>query len=458
MKYFGTDGIRGRVGTHPITPDFMLQVGHAVGSVLQQGHRKTVVIGKDTRLSGYMFESALEAGIAAAGANIALLGPMPTPAIAYLTRTMGACAGIVISASHNAYHDNGIKLVGGDGFKLSDSKQEAIEAHLQELQQAAHLPMPEPDNIGKAKRIDDAAGRYIEYCKASFSRKYDLHGLKIVIDCANGAAYQVAPRVFRELGAEVIALHNQPDGLNINVECGSTRPELMQAAVLEHSADIGIALDGDGDRCIMADHHGQLVNGDGMLYVLAKSRLRRRKLGNDVRGKVQGVVGTLMTNYALEKVLGEREVPFIRAAVGDRYVHQQLKQHGWRLGGETSGHILCLDKADFGDGIITALQVLEALVANHESLHAALSDLQLLPQSMINVQLNGKAWSDINRVSAVTEVASDIEQQLFGMGRLVLRPSGTEPVVRVMVEHSDLQVGQQLASSLAQTIQKHATQ
>ncbi len=448
-QYFGTDGIRGRVGDPPVTPDFMLRLGHAVGTVLQTPKRRTVVIGKDTRLSGYMFESALEAGLAAAGADIALLGPLPTPGVSYLTRTLGACAGIVISASHNPYHDNGIKLFAKDGSKLPDSQQQAIETELIRLLQADYLPISAENQIGKARRIADAAGRYIEFCKASIDSDISLENLKIVIDCAHGAGYHVGPRILEELGAQVTAINNQPDGLNINQHCGSTQPGHLQAAVKANAADLGIALDGDGDRVMMVDHRGELVDGDGILYVLASERHRNDRLNAE-----QGVVGTLMTNYGLELALTRNDIPLVRADVGDRYVHQKLLENQWELGGETSGHVLCLDKSITGDGMLTALQVLQALVRRNISLAEAVNGLQLLPQTMINVPLSNMSWNDIQQHASVNHAVDQVQQQLNGSGRLVLRPSGTEPLVRVMVEHSDVEQANQHAEQVAEIIKE----
>lgn len=445
--YFGTDGIRGRVGVPPVTPDFMLRVGFAVGTIMQTKQRKLVVIGKDTRLSGYMFESALEAGLAAAGADIALLGPLPTPAVSYLTQTLGACAGIVISASHNPYHDNGIKLFAGNGSKLPEAQQQAIESLLVDLLDADFLPLSAESRIGKARRIDDAAGRYIEYCKASIDRDVSLEQYKIVIDCAHGAGYQVAPSILRELGAEVIAIHNRPDGMNINQACGSTQPASLQQAVLEHGADLGIALDGDADRVVLVDEFGHLIDGDGILYVLAKARHANGHLGEE-----RGVVGTLMTNYGLELVFQEMGIPFIRSAVGDRYVHQQLLANQWTLGGETSGHILCLEKSVSGDGTLTALQVMEALRQSKQSLSAAVGELQLLPQVMINVPLGQHRWDVLQQHHSIVEAVESIEANLKDVGRLVLRPSGTEPLVRVMVEHQQQGQANDYAQKLADVI------
>jgi len=420
--YFGTDGIRGRVGEHPITAEFMLKLGWAAGCVLGSGGGASVIIGKDTRISGYMFESALEAGLSAAGVDIRLLGPMPTPAIAYLTRTLHACAGIVISASHNGFGDNGIKFFSRDGTKLPDEVELAIEEQLEQ-------PMVTVDSsrLGKAERVKDAEGRYIEFCKASVPASMSLRGLKVVLDCANGATYRVAPSVFSELGAEVIAIGVAPDGFNINRDCGSTHPELLQKMVLEHSADLGVALDGDGDRLIMVDHTGALVDGDELLYIIAVARHDEGRLHG-------GVVGTLMSNLGLEHALRARNIGFGRANVGDRYVLEMLQQTGGMIGGESSGHIICLDRTTTGDGIVSALQVLTAMRQTGKSLHELKSGMHKYPQCMINVPVREKGNVDS---AAVQEAVSSAEQRLAGRGRVLLRPSGTEPVVRVMVEGED---------------------
>lgn len=447
IAFFGTDGIRGHVGVPPITPDFVLRLGYAVGKVMRDQYHKEVVIGKDTRLSGYMFESALQAGLSAAGADIAMLGPLPTPATAYLTRTLNACAGLVISASHNAYHDNGIKLFGLRGNKLTDLQQQAISVMLLELQASDYLPMSATDGIGKARRIPDAVGRYVEFCKSTFPAGLGLDGISIVVDCANGAAYQAAPSVFSELGAKVIAIHNQPDGTNINRDCGSTAISSLQQAVLQHKADLGIALDGDADRVQMVDHLGRVVDGDGMLFVLARHYQEQGQLGAE-----RGVVGTLMSNEALACALQERNINFVRERVGDRYVQQRLAQLGWQLGGETAGHLLCLDKTPFGDGIIAGLQVLSTLVSKNISLADALDEFQLMPQVLINVPLQVQQWDQLSGLTAVQQAVTEIQAELHGCGRLVLRPSGTEPVVRVMVEHQRQDRAAELAEQLAQVI------
>jgi phosphoglucosamine mutase len=441
-KYFGTDGIRGRVGEEPITAEFMLKLGWAAGRVLGRESGASVIIGKDTRISGYMFESALEAGLSAAGVDIRLLGPMPTPAIAYLTRTLHACAGIVISASHNAYADNGIKFFSGAGTKLDDAVETAIEAELEKP-----MVTVESDKLGKADRVKDAEGRYIEFCKSTIPLSMDLQGLKIVIDCANGATYQVAPSVLKELGADVITIGNSPDGLNINRNCGSTYPEQMQKMVLEHGADLGIALDGDGDRLIMVDHKGELVDGDELLFIIAVSRQREGMLHG-------GVVGTLMSNLGLEHALLSMDIPFVRASVGDRYVLELLQQTNSQIGGESSGHIICLDRTTTGDGIVSALQVLAAMLRADKSLHELKGGMTKYPQHMINVPVDSNI--DVGSQPAVQDAVTSAEKRLAGRGRVLLRPSGTEPVVRVMVEGEDesqvLQEADQLASVVAAAV------
>jgi len=435
--FFGTDGIRGRVGKPPITAEFVLKLGWAAGRVLVNGEHGKVLIGKDTRISGYMFESALQAGLSAAGVDVHLLGPMPTPAIAYLTRTLHAQAGIVISASHNPYYDNGIKFFAADGTKLPDEVELAIEAEL-------NNPLVTVDSalLGKAERIADAPGRYIEFCKSTIPGGMELRGLKIVVDCAHGASYHVAPSVFTELGAEVIRIGTSPDGLNINLECGSTAPQAMQAAVLEHGADVGIGLDGDGDRVIMADNKGELIDGDELLFIIARSRRQSE-------GYQGGVVGTLMSNLGLEQALNGLGIDFKRAAVGDRYVMAMLKQQGWMLGGESSGHILCLDRITTGDGIVSALQVLATMVGSECTLNELKAGMSKLPQHMINVPLKGTFDMNADRVR---QAVADVERTLGDSGRVLLRPSGTEPVVRVMVEGQDVQQVKMLAGQLADQI------
>lgn len=438
-NYFGTDGIRGKVGEHPITPEFMLRLGWAAGTVLGREGRGKVVIGKDTRISGYMFESALEAGLSAAGLDILLLGPMPTPGIAYLTRTLHADAGIVISASHNPFEDNGIKFFSGRGTKLPDEVELAIEAQLDKP-----MGMVASSSLGKAQRVSDAAGRYIEFCKSTFPYQSDLAGLKLVVDCANGATYHVAPNVFRELGAQVTALATQPDGLNINVGCGSTHPEELQRVVVASGADLGIALDGDGDRLIMVDHRGEVVDGDELLFIIASERQQSGQ-------GVSGVVGTLMTNLGVEHAFDAAGIPFVRAKVGDRYVMEQLLARGWQIGGESSGHLICLDRTTTGDGIISALQVLAAMRREGRSLADLKAGTHKYPQVLINVRLERKV--DITATPAVQSAVREAESLLGHRGRVLLRPSGTEPLVRVMVEGEDgaqvSQIAQQLADRVA---------
>ena len=438
-KYFGTDGIRGRVGDTPITADFMLRLGRAAGKVLADGDSRSVVIGKDTRISGYMFESALEAGLAASGANVALLGPMPTPAVAYLTRTLHACAGIVISASHNPFFDNGIKFFSAEGEKLPNEVEQAIEVELKQP-----FSTVSSEKMGKAVRIDDAAGRYIEFCKGTIPFEIMFRGLKIVVDCANGATYRVAPAVLEELGAQVIPIGADPDGLNINKGCGSTYPEFVSKAVVHHGADVGIALDGDGDRVIMVDASGNIVNGDELLYIIASAR--------QDNGQLQGgVVGTVMSNLGLELALKSRNIPFKRVSVGDRNVHKALVGNQWTLGGEASGHLLFLDRTSTGDGIVSALQILEVMVSKGKSLSELTSDVQKLPQTMINVPIAGKA-SDIENSEAIKKSVRSVERQLGETGRVILRPSGTEPLIRVTLEGMDEDRVNQLAAELAEVV------
>lgn len=439
--YFGTDGIRGRVGQHPITPDFVLRLGMAAGRILGQHHEQpTVLIGKDTRISGYMLEAALEAGFASAGVDVVLAGPMPTPAIAYLTRTLRLSAGVVISASHNLFEDNGIKFFDGQGEKLPDAMELEIEQALEKPLVCADAQM-----LGKARRLPDAAGRYIEFCKGSFSSKLSLRGFRLVVDAAHGAAYHVAADVFHELGAEVIRMGHEPDGININQNLGAASPEAMARKVVEARADYGIALDGDGDRVAIADSKGRLYNGDELLYALVKSRVRHKG-----RAHVQGVVGTLMSNLALEKKVESLGLEFRRAKVGDRYVLEMLKETGWELGGESSGHILCLDKHTTGDGIVSALQVLSALVWSEQSLDDYLSDLQLYPQVMINKPISPDVnWREHPEFQKVYAHAA---KALQGEGRLLIRPSGTEPVLRIMVESPDKAQATTWAQALAQAL------
>jgi phosphoglucosamine mutase len=438
-KYCGTAGIRGRVGEPPVTADFMLRLGRAAGQVLAGGDSRAVVIGKDTRISGYMFESALEAGLAAAGANVALLGPMPTPAIAYLTRTLHTCAGIVISASHNPFYDNGIKFFSAVGEKLPDEVELAIEAELEKP-----FSTVASEKMGKATRIEDAAGRYIEFCKGTIPFEISLRGLKIVVDCANGATYRVAPAVFEELGAEVISVGVKPNGLNINENCGSTFPENVRLAVLRHGADVGIALDGDGDRVIMVDAGGNIVNGDELLYTLAAAR--------QDKGTLQGgVIGTVMSNFGLELALKKRGIPFMRTPVGDRHVHKALVSQGWTLGGEASGHLLCLDRTSTGDGIVSALQVLEVMVDKGEGLAELTRDIQKLPQIMINVPITGTV-ANLEDSQVINAAVKSVQDQLGESGRVILRPSGTEPIIRVTLEGVDENRVNQLASELADVV------
>ncbi|AJQ97281.1 phosphomannomutase [Gynuella sunshinyii YC6258] len=436
--YFGTDGIRGRVGRSPITADFMLKLGWAAGRVFSRHGKSKILIGKDTRISGYMFESALEAGLSAAGVDILLLGPMPTPAIAYLTKTFRADAGIVISASHNPFFDNGIKFFSGEGTKLSDEMELAIEA---ELQQA--MVTVESDHLGKARRVDDAGGRYVEYCKST-APGLSLKGKKIVIDCAHGATYDVAPKVFSELGADITVIGNKPNGLNINEGVGSTSPKQLKQVVLESNADLGIAFDGDGDRVLMVDDQGELVDGDELLYIIA----RNRKENGGLNG---GVVGTLMTNLGLERALEKLDIPLVRAKVGDRYVLELLSSHNWILGGENSGHLVCKDVSTTGDGIVSALQVLKALVAYDQSLYQAKSGMRKFPQEMINVQLPRKM--DILAQPEVVSGVQAAEKELGSSGRVLLRPSGTEPVVRVMVEGEDPALVRKVCRHLAAQVE-----
>jgi len=437
-NYFGTDGIRGKVGEFPITPEFMLKLGWAAGTVLGRTGYGKVVIGKDTRISGYMFESALEAGLSAAGLDILLLGPMPTPGIAYLTRTLHADAGIVISASHNPFEDNGVKFFSGQGTKLPDEVESAIEAELDKP-----MEMVASSRLGKAQRVSDAAGRYIEFCKSTFPYQSDLKGLKLVVDCANGATYHIAPNVFRELGANVSMLATQPDGLNINVGCGSTHPEELQRAVVESEADLGIALDGDGDRLIMVDHRGEIVDGDELLYIIARERQQNGQ-------RVSGVVGTLMTNLGVEHAFDAAGIPFVRAKVGDRYVMEQLLARGWQIGGESSGHIICLDRTTTGDGIVSALQVLSAMRHEGRSLADLKAGMHKYPQVLINVRMGRKV--DVSSMPEVQSAVREAESQLGRRGRVLLRPSGTEPLVRVMVEGEDGVQVEKIAHQLAEHV------
>ncbi|GHD74470.1 phosphoglucosamine mutase [Vogesella fluminis] len=438
-KYFGTDGVRGEVGQFPITPDFVLRLGYAAGKVLVDHERQehpTVIIGKDTRISGYMLEAALQAGLTAAGVNVLLTGPLPTPGIAYLTRALRLSAGVMISASHNPYQDNGIKFFAEGGKKLDDALEREIEAMLDSPMQTS--PSRE---LGRARRIDGAADRYIEFCKSTFPNERNLKGLKLVVDCAHGATYHIAPKVFHELGAEVITIGGEPNGYNINDGVGATHTGAISQAVLQHGADLGISLDGDGDRLMMADRNGKVYDGDQLIYVIAKARAARGQLGG-------GVVGTVMTNLAMELALQQQGIAFGRAKVGDRYVLEMLHEKGWQVGGEASGHVLCLDKHSTGDGIISSLQVLAALAELDGGLAAICSDWQPFPQKMINVRLNGQDWQ-----AASAAKYAEAQLALAGRGRVVLRPSGTEPVVRVMVEADELALAEQWANQIAAAIE-----
>jgi phosphoglucosamine mutase len=444
-KYFGTDGIRGRVGESPITPDFVLRLGYAAGRVLAHGDearghgRPTVLIGKDTRLSGYMLEAALEAGFTAAGVDVLMSGPLPTPGVAYLTRALRLAAGVVISASHNPYYDNGIKFFSATGDKLPDETELQIEAELEKPMEYAAS-----DALGRARRIEDAAGRYIEFCKSTFPNDLNLFGMKIVLDSAHGAAYHIAPHVFHELGADVVSIGNQPNGRNINDGYGATAPAKLVEATREHGADIGLAFDGDADRLQVVDRNGRLYNGDELLYVMVQAR---RAAGLPV----QGAVGTLMTNLAVELALKAQGIAFVRAKVGDRYVLEELKKNGWLLGGEGSGHLLCLDKHSTGDGIISALQVLAALRRSGQTLEQMLDGVRLFPQKLINVRVEkGFDWQSHTGLQAALKTS---EAELNGKGRVLIRPSGTEPVVRVMVEAQDADLANQHAERLAATLQ-----
>ncbi len=438
-KYFGTDGIRGLVGEFPITPDFMLKLGWAAGCVLMDRFSgpNMILIGKDTRISGYMFESALQAGLINAGVDVGLLGPMPTPGVAYLTRTFQAQAGIVISASHNSYVDNGIKFFSGNGTKLPDDIELQIEEQLEK-------PMVTAERLGKARRITDASGRYIEFCKGTMPWGFSLQGLQIVLDCAHGATYNIAPSVFSELGAKVVPLFVEPNGTNINRSCGSTKPEALQEHVVEVGADLGIAFDGDGDRVVFVDHKGELVDGDELLYIIAS---HQQQYG----GGCDGVVGTLMSNFGFELGLKELGVPFGRAKVGDRYVIEMMRDNGWSLGGENSGHIVCSNVTTTGDGIIAALQVLLAITTLGIPLHKAKKGMQKLPQTMINVHMAKRV--DVNADPAIQAAVAEVESKLAGTGRVLLRPSGTEPVVRVMVEGQNKNQVKELAQELASVVE-----
>ena len=444
-KYFGTDGVRGKVGEYPITPEFVMHLGYAAGKVLAtadwhlaEGERPKVLIGKDTRISGYLLESALQAGLIAAGVDVFLAGPIPTPAVAYLTRALRLQAGVVISASHNPFEDNGIKFFSATGSKLPDEVEQAIEAGMD-----APIVTMSSARLGKAKRLDDAAGRYIEFCKSSFPYELDLRGLKLVVDCAHGAAYHIAGHVFHELGADVVEIGVQPDGKNINDGYGATAPGNLQKAVVEHRADLGIALDGDADRLVMVDAEGRLYDGDQLLYIVAQ---HRQKLGT-MKG---GVVGTLMTNLAFEHAMQRMGIPFARAKVGDRYVMELMQQKGWQLGGENSGHIICLDRHSTGDGIISALQVLHALRASKQTLAQAASDMLMYPQVLVNVRI--AKGQDCTKHADVQAAVTSANSALDGRGRVLLRPSGTEPLLRVMVEGEDGEKVRYWAETIAQAV------
>lgn len=440
-KYFGTDGVRGLVGQAPITADFVMRLGYAAGKVLAQtkaaSGRPVVLIGKDTRISGYMLEAALEAGFASAGVDVLLGGPLPTPAVAYLTRALRLSAGVVISASHNPFHDNGIKFFSAQGNKLADEVEAAIEAALEEP-----MGCVSPEKLGRAKRLEDARGRYIEFCKSTFPNELDLRGLKLVVDCAHGAAYHIAPDVFHELGAEVVAIGNQPNGMNINDKYGATAPQNLANAVREHEADIGIALDGDADRLLMVDNSGRVYSGDELLYIMVKDRM--------ATGRIHGVVGTLMTNMALEVAFRRMGVGFARAKVGDRYVLEVLQEKGWQVGGEGSGHLLFLDKHTTGDGIVSALQVLSALKRCGNSLAACTADIDMYPQSLINVKIQpGFDWQSNDAILSEKEL---VESELGDEGRVLIRPSGTEPLIRVMVEAKHAEAAEAMAKRIASRV------
>ena len=441
-NYFGTDGVRGTVGQSPMTPDFVLRLGYAAGKVLA-GHaaNPSVLIGKDTRISGYMIEAALEAGLSAAGVDVMLCGPLPTPGVAYLTRALRLSAGVVISASHNPYEDNGLKFFSGDGFKLADSIEAEIERALE-----SPIGCNESKGLGRARRIDDAQGRYVEFCKSTFPNELDLKGLEVVVDCAHGAAYHVAPHVFHELGAEVTSIGVSPDGYNINDLHGATKPQKLVQEVKDRGADLGIALDGDGDRLVVVDSGGTVYDGDQLLYAIVRQRADREK--------VAGVAGTLMTNLALEQAFARMQVPFARAAVGDRYVLELLREKKWLLGGENSGHIICLDRHTTGDGIISALQVLSALRSTGKSLAELTADLRMFPQVLVNVKVpRGFDWK---KHAAIAQAQREAERSMNGQGRVLLRPSGTEPVLRVMVEGEPRDAIEAAAQSIAAAVRKAA--
>ena len=439
-KYFGTDGIRGKVGEPPITADFLLKLGWAAGQVFANERHDFVLVGKDTRISGYMFESALEAGLTAAGVDTHLLGPMPTPGVAYLTRTLRAQAGIVISASHNPYYDNGVKFFSVQGTKLPDDIEQKIEYYID-----SPMTTVESAKLGKAKRLGDAAGRYIEFCKASIPTRFDFSGMKVVIDCAHGATYHIAPHVFIEVGAEVIVIGAEPNGLNINDECGATKPDKLVAAVLAHQADIGIALDGDGDRLVMVDHKGEIVDGDELIYIIAKSRLEAGQMAGPV-------VGTLMTNLGMEHGLKQLGINLLRAKVGDRYVLEMMNEHQGILGGEGSGHIICLDRTTTGDGIIAALQIMAEIHESGKNLHELKSGMQKYPQVLVNVKTTNKVNPDTD--GTIQKAVRAVEVKLGDKGRVLLRASGTEPLIRVMVEGEHAELVKNYAQQLAEDVKK----
>ncbi len=441
-KYFGTDGIRGKVGDSPVTPDFVLKLGWAAGKVLSRHGSRKVILGKDTRISGYMLESALEAGLASAGLSASFTGPMPTPAVAYLTRTFRAEAGIVISASHNPFYDNGIKFFSTDGTKLPDDVERAIEAEMEKP-----LTCVESSQLGKASRIVDASGRYIEFCKGSFPGELSLNGLKIVVDCAHGATYHIAPMVLRELGATVSTIGCEPNGMNINEQCGATDVRLLQKQVVAEGADVGLAFDGDGDRLIMVDNQGHKVDGDQIIYIIAREGLRQGQLCG-------GIVGTLMSNMGLELALKQSGIPFTRARIGDRYVLEKMKEYGWRMGAENSGHVILLDKTTAGDGIIAGLQVLAAMARNGMGLRDLCGGIQLLPQILLNVHFSGKR--NPLESESIRQLTQQAESELSGTGRLLLRKSGTESLIRVMVEGKDEKLVNTLAQRIADAVQTFA--
>ncbi|MGI2134123.1 phosphoglucosamine mutase [Shewanella baltica] len=444
-KYFGTDGVRGKVGDFPITPDFAMKLGWAAGTVLASSGTKEVLIGKDTRSSGYMLESAMEAGFSAAGVNVALIGPMPTPAVAYLASTFRADAGVVISASHNPFYDNGIKFFSNSGTKLNDAQELEIEALLEKALNQNAMQCVASEKLGKVRRIDDAAGRYIEFCKGTFPNHLSLVGLKIVIDSAHGAAYHIAPNVYRELGAEVISINDKPNGVNINDHCGATHLDSLQTAVMVHEADLGIALDGDADRVMFVDHNGHVVDGDEILFILAQAAHSKGEMTG-------GVVGTLMSNLGLELALKQMDIPFVRAKVGDRYVVEQLKRTGWQLGGEGSGHILSLQHASTGDGIVASLQVLKAVLESQMSLSEIKAGMTKLPQVLINVRLATADADSILATASVQQAVIKAEGILGDQGRVLLRKSGTEPLIRVMVESTDTIMTQTQAEYIADAV------